>query len=245
MKKNIITGIVIATCVVLCAAVWPRIAKDMVTVTPEKPAMSADVAAAQEEPMQIIFSADTQSLGPAETKESTAEKEQASSLPDEAILAHEATGAPEPVSTPSSAPKTAASSAPHSSDPKPGTIAVIDGNRCMWIPGFGWVKDEGGGSQGTTVGSPGDELTGNKVGQMGDTAAYGKGDINKQVGIMGADNAQPSEKHNPAPGSKAVIDGKPSVWIPGFGWIEDNGGGNVGTVAEDMYENGHKIGIMD
>jgi hypothetical protein len=30
-----------------------------------------------------------------------------------------------------------------------------------------------------------------------------------------------------------------------FAWIEDNSGGNVGTVAEDMYENGHKIGIMD
>jgi len=245
LKNQIIAGITIAACVTLCAAVWPRIAGDMVTVTPEKPAMSADVAATQEEPLHIIFSADTQSPEPAETEESTAEKEQASSLPDEAILEHEATGAPEPTSTPSSAPKTAASSVPPSSDPKPGTIDVIDGNRCMWIPGFGWVKDEGGGSQGTTVGSPGDELTGNKVGQMGDTAADGKGDINKQVGIMGADNAQPSEKHNPAPGSKAVIDGKPSVWIPGFGWIEDNGGGNVGIVAEDMYENGHKIGIMD
>lgn len=217
MKKQITAGITITACVALCAAVWPQSADDddkVIPVTPGKPTVSANVAATQEEPLQIIFSADTQSPGPAETEESTAEKKQASSPPP-------------------------------SSDPKPGTIAVIDGNRCMWIPGFGWVKDEGGGAQGTTVGSPGDEFTGSKVGQMGDTAADGKGDINKQVGIMGADNAQPSEKHNPAPGSKAVIDGKPSVWIPGFGWIEDNGGGNVGTVAEDMYENGHKIGIMD
>lgn len=56
----------------------------------------------------------------------------------------------------------------------------------MWIPGFGWVKDEGGGSVsipvdgkgdinkqvgvmggGTTVGNFSDELTGNKVGIMG------------------------------------------------------------------------------
>lgn len=208
--------------------------------------MSADVAATQEEPMQIIFSADTQSPGPAETVASTAEKKQASSPPDEAIPEPETIGTPEPVSTPSSAPKATSSSAPSSSDPKPGTIAVIDGNRCMWIPGFGWVKDEGCGSQGTTVGSPGDELTGNKVGQMGGgTIADGKGDINKMVGIMGEDDTPPSEKSTPAPGSKAVIDGKPSVWIPGFGWIEDNGGGNAGTVAEDMYENGHKIGIMD
>ncbi len=62
---------------------------------------------------------------------------------------------------------------------------------------------------------------------------------------MGNGDAPPAEKHNPAPGSKAVIDGIPSVWIPGFGWIEDNGGEYVGIVAEDMYEDGHKIGIMD
>lgn len=243
MKKNIITGIIITACVVLCAAVWPRYAENkVIPVTQEKPAISADLAATQEEPLHIIFSADTPSPEPAETKESTAEKEQASSPPDEA----EATGTSEPTSTPSLVPKTATSSAPPLSDPKPGTIAVIDGNRCMWIPGFGWVKDEEGGSQGKTVGSSGDELTGNKVGQMGGgTIADGKGDINKMVGIMGADDTPHSEKSTPAPGTKAVIDGKPSVWIPGFGWIEDNGGGNVGTVAEDMYENGHKIGIMD
>jgi len=123
------------------------------------------MAATQEKPLQIIFYADTQSPETAETEESTAEKEQASSPPDEAIPEREATGTPEPTSTSAPAPKPAVPSAPPSSDPKPGTIAVIDGNRCMWIPGFGW--------------------------------------------------------------------------------IEDNGGGNAGTVAEDMYENGHKIGIMD
>ena len=219
MKKIIIIGIVITACVALYAAVWPRIAEDMVTVIPEKPAMSAAVATTQEEPLQIILSADTQSPEPAKTEESTAEKEQASSPPDEAILEHEAT-APEPTLTPSSAPKPASSAAPPPSDPKPGTIAVIDGNRCIWILGFSWVKDEGGGAQGTIVGSPGDELTGNKVGQMGGGITVDdEGDINKIVGIMGADDTPPSEKSTPAPGSKAVIDGKPSVWIPGFGWI--------------------------
>jgi cytoskeletal protein RodZ len=38
-------------------------------------------------------------------------------------------------------------------------------------------------------------------------------------------------------------DGK--IYVPGFGWIEDNGGGGSGTTAEDMYENGNKIGNMD
>jgi outer membrane biosynthesis protein TonB len=36
----------------------------------------------------------------------------------------------------------------------------------VYVPGFGWVKDQGGGSQGTSVGMEGDELTGNKVGSM-------------------------------------------------------------------------------
>ena len=35
------------------------------------------------------------------------------------------------------------------------------------------------------------------------------------------------------------------IYIDGFGWIPDNGGGGSGTVAGDMYENGNKIGIMD
>jgi hypothetical protein len=41
-----------------------------------------------------------------------------------------------------------------------------------------------------------------------------------------------------------VVDGQKQVYFLGFGWIRDEGGGNVGTVAEDMYENGNKIGVM-
>jgi len=48
----------------------------------------------------------------------------------------------------------------------------------------------------------------------------------------------------PKSGDKTVIDGKPHIWIPGFGWIEDQGGGSHGTVAKDMYEKGNKIGVM-
>lgn len=33
------------------------------------------------------------------------------------------------------------------------------------------------------------------------------------------------------------------VYVPGFGWIESHGPNQV-TYAEDMYENGNKIGIM-
>ena len=38
---------------------------------------------------------------------------------------------------------------------------------------------------------------------------------------------------------------KGQVWFPGFGWVDDEGGGASGTKAEDMYENGNKIGVMD
>lgn len=33
------------------------------------------------------------------------------------------------------------------------------------------------------------------------------------------------------------------IYLPGFGWVTDTGAN--GTTAEDMYENGNKIGIMD
>lgn len=33
------------------------------------------------------------------------------------------------------------------------------------------------------------------------------------------------------------------TWVPGFGYVE-NGGSNVCYYAEDIYENGNKIGIM-
>lgn len=35
------------------------------------------------------------------------------------------------------------------------------------------------------------------------------------------------------------------IYIPGFGWVENQGGGGSGTKAGDMYENGNKIGVMD
>ena len=234
--KKITTGIAVIACVALCAAVWPRSAEvgDLPT-EPVNTAVTAEIEARPEKILEILLSGDS----PAPEVEVIAESEP----PKTEITAEEKTESAPPAEPTS---RTVSKSASTSTEPNPGTIAVIYGNRCMWVPDFGWVKDEGGGSQGTMVGSPGDELTGNKVGQMGGgTIVDGKGDINKQVGIMGADNTQPSGKHNPAPGTKAVIDGKPSVWIPGFGWIEDNGGGNIGTVAEDMYENGNKIGSMD
>ena len=35
------------------------------------------------------------------------------------------------------------------------------------------------------------------------------------------------------------------IYVPGFGWVENHGGGSSGTYVEDMYENGNKIGSMN
>ncbi len=45
-------------------------------------------------------------------------------------------------------------------------------------------------------------------------------------------------------GDVRVVDGEKQIYLLGFGWIKDEGGGSVGIVAEDMYENGNKIGVM-
>lgn len=34
------------------------------------------------------------------------------------------------------------------------------------------------------------------------------------------------------------------IYVDGFGWIDNHGGGGVGTTLDDMYENGNKIGQM-
>ncbi|OPY56722.1 MAG: hypothetical protein A4E55_01990 [Pelotomaculum sp. PtaU1.Bin035] len=136
--------------------------------------MATEIEARSEEIPLIALSADT----PAPVVEPIVE----SKPPKTKITAEEKTELPlaEP------APRTVSKSAPASTEPKSGDRTAIDGKPHVWIPGFGWIVDEGGGSVGTTVGNPGDELTGNKVGVMdGGETVGSKGDIKKQVGIMG------------------------------------------------------------
>ena len=53
--------------------------------------------------------------------------------------------------------------------------------------------------------------------------------------------------------TKQFVDNTPShgdtkdgmIYIDGFGWISNEGGGGSGSTAEDMYENGNKVGIMN
>ena len=63
---------------------------------------------------------------------------------------------------------------------------------------------------------------------------------------VGHDEVVTPTEQEPAPGEPQAGDTQNGqIYIPGFGWVQNNGGGGSGTVAEDMYENGNKIGIMD
>lgn len=52
-----------------------------------------------------------------------------------------------------------------------------------------------------------------------------------------------SQPENDTPSHGDTKDGM--IYVEGFGWIPNEGGGGSGTEAGDMYENGNKIGIMD
>lgn len=177
MKKPIIAVIGVIACVTLCAAVWPWSTE--VEKLPAEPAIHAINAETevQLEKAQDIFISEVMSAPEAEsvTESETQMKE---------VTTEEKTDTVPPTA---SKPQTASKHALISVEPKPVDRTVIDGEPHVWIPGFGWIKDEGGGSVGTMVGNPGDQLTGHKVGIMGGgTTVDGKGDIHKQVGIMGS-----------------------------------------------------------
>lgn len=63
----------------------------------------------------------------------------------------------------------------------------------------------------------------------------------REVQAPSEQDATPQQEPEPAP----APDGEPGnmVYVPGFGWIESQGP-NHAEYAEDMYENGNKIGIM-
>lgn len=228
MKKQIIIGITVVACVALCATVWLRDAEvGNLPAMPVKAAESTEIEAQSEEIPHILLSADS----PAPEVKEVVESEP----PITEITAEKESLKPAQAQTEQPVKPTASSSEPHNGD-----VRVVDGERQIYLLGFGWIKDEGGGSVGTMVGNPGDQLTGNKVGQMGATVGS-KGDINKMVGVMG--NGDAPANREPTSGTKKHIDGVLHIWVQGFGYVPHSGD-NVVTYAEDMYEYGVKIGIM-
>lgn len=191
MKKKIIAGLAVVVCVALCAAVWPRSAVvEELPAESVKATVNAGIEARSEETSTIFISDDI----PVPEITDIAESEPQITE----ITAEKETEKPAPAQTADQVKPAASYCEPHNGD-----VRVVSGEKQIYLLGFGWIKDEGGGSVGTMVGSPGDQLTGHKVGIMGNGTVGSDGDINKQIGTMGG-----------------------------------------GTVAEDMYENGHKIGIM-
>ena len=63
-----------------------------------------------------------------------------------------------------------------------------------------------------------------------------------EVPVPPEQDAEPRQEPEPTP----APDSKPDnmVYVPGFGWIESQGP-NHAEYAEDMYENGNKIGSME
>jgi len=197
MNKHIITGIGIIACVALCAALWPRNAEvGNLPAEPIKTAVSAEIESRSEEMPQILLSADT----PVPVVEPVMESEPTETQ----ITAEKETEQPAPTQPAQQVKSTESSSEPHNGD-----VRDVNGEKQIYLLGFGWIKDESGESYGTfaadmyengnkigvmgggtMVGNPGDKLTGNKVGIMGGTVGS-DGDINKQVGIMGGDESAP------------------------------------------------------
>ena len=62
-----------------------------------------------------------------------------------------------------------------------------------------------------------------------------------EVPVPPEQDATPQQEPGSAPTPDSAQDNM--VYVPGFGWIESQGP-NHAEYAEDMYENGNKIGIM-
>lgn len=229
MKKHIIAAITITACVTLCAVVWPRNAEvEDLPAEPVKNAVITEIEVKPKETPPILLSADTHTL----QVEAVAESEQPRT---EIIKAEEKTeslaSAVEATEIAAKASATTKASIQSSYDPTPGTIAAINGVKSMCIPGFGWVKDEGGGSVsipvdgegninrqvgvmggGTMVGNPGDQLTGNKVGIMGGgIVAEDMYENGHKIGIMGGSEPSPSETSSPASGQLEPVEGEINI----------------------------------
>ena len=86
----------------------------------------------------------------------------------------------------------------------------------IYIIGFGWVKNEGGGGEGIQDHEM--KTNGNKIGSFGS-------DIDEKTPANGT-----------VKGDK--------IYVYGFGWIDYEGGGGIGEVNEQMYQNGNKIGCF-
>ncbi|WP_206811296.1 hypothetical protein [Paradesulfitobacterium ferrireducens] len=208
MNKVISADIAITACVILCAAVWPRSyeSRDVPAET-VKTGVNTKIAAKPGEVPQLIISVENNAPEPEPAVEIEPIKQAAPVIVDSSELSQPAKSASKSISLP----------VQPSADLKPGSKTVIDDKPYIWIPGFGWIEDHCGGSVGitvngegdinkqvggmgggTTVGNPGDELTGHKVGIMGGgTVAEDMYENGNKIDIIGGDDSHSEKSASP------------------------------------------------
>ena len=106
----------------------------------------------------------------------------------------------------------------------------------IYVCGFGWIDYEGGGG----IGEVNEQMyqNGNKIGYFG-----GRSDTSKQT--HKTKTTQPPDKVITADKTPAngTVKGD-MIYIIGFGWVENEGGGGEGTYDHEMKTNGNKIGCF-
>ncbi len=120
----------------LCRAVCRRVATERrgrgITAEPVKAAVNAEIEARPSETPHILISADTY----APKTESVTESE-----PEETtITAEKETEKSAPAQTVQSSKQSQTSSEPYNGD-----VRIVEGEKQIYLLGFGWIKDEGGG----------------------------------------------------------------------------------------------------
>jgi len=201
MKRSvwIVTGCLLITVTAVSALLWQ---KNPVVENVPAPPVQTTVCPAEKPPVTAVAEIEpvSRTIAPTETAPNP-ETDTTSDV--EAVLPE-----PKETSKPVFPRKAEPKEVPVSEEPQPGDTRVIDGETQINIPGFGWIKDEGGGAQGTTVGNPNDQLTGNKVGQMGGGIyAADMYENGNKIGIMGTGDVPPSASQSePPPITCEVID---------------------------------------
>ena len=106
----------------------------------------------------------------------------------------------------------------------------------IYVCGFGWIDYEGGGG----IGEVNEQMyqNGNKIGYFGGHSGTSKRTQKTKT-------TQPPDKVITAETTPAngTINGD-KIWIMGFGWVKNEGGGGEGTYDHEMKTNGNKIGCF-
>ena len=159
MKKYIITAAVFATCLALCAAVWPQTKMADKTLAP----IQANAVSAPELPVEDAAIETKIALSTEEEKAETPQDEslhedipELESVPEEAPIIAEVqpTPEPEPVSAPEPTPAPVTQQTVM--NPQPGDM--------VYVPGFGWLECQG---PGEVIYDKDIYENGNKIGVMG------------------------------------------------------------------------------